>query len=343
MAREGGRMSVDDLAKFETARRYATIVAIVIETKATVIDEIIDLHDRIMGKLFNRAKRKHEEEFQKSGKSFNDKVRLYYLIGNALLEAKAAGEDPFAAIETVISWDDFTESVNEAQQLAQPETFDYLHRIGRSYSQIRRYAPGFLKTLQFGGVPATQSMLDALDILKRLDEGTLPKLPEDAPTGFIKKRWQNLVLTEKGLDKRFYELCLLSELKNSLRSGDIWVKGSRQFKDFNDYLLPLNEFAALKQSNKLPLGLVQDCEQYLQERLLLLEQQLQTVNQMAKADQLPDVIISESGLKITPLDKAVPEEASALIQQLSGLLPPICRFAHFRGGVGINQVWTDNS
>jgi TnpA family transposase len=323
MAREGGRMSVDDLAKFETARRYATIVAIVIETKATVIDEILDLHDRIMGKLFNRAKRKHEEEFQKSGKAFNDKVRLYYLIGNALLEAKAAGEDPFAAIETVISWDDFTESLNEAQKLAQPETFDYLHHIGRSYSQIRRYAPRFLKTLQFGGVPATQSMLDALDILKRLDEGTLSKLPEDAPTGFIKKRWQNLVLTEKGLDKRFYELCLLSELKNSLRSGDIWVKGSRQFKDFNDYLLPLNEFTALKQSNKLPFGLVQDCEQYLQERLLFLEQQLQKVNQMAKGDQLPDVIISESGLKITPLDKAVPQEASALIQQLSGLLPPI--------------------
>lgn len=323
MAREGGRMSVDDLAKFETTRRYATIVAIVIETKATVIDEIIDLHDRIMGKLFNRAKRKHEEEFQKSGKALNDKVRLYYLVGNALLEAKEAGEDPFAAIEAVISWDDFTESLSEAQKLAQPENFDYLHRIGRSYSQIRRYAPGFLKTLQFGGTPAIQSLLAALDILKKIDEGILSKLPDDAPIDFIKKRWQNLVLTEKGVDRRFYELYLLSELKNSLRSGDIWVKGSRQFKDFNDYLLPLNEFAALKQSNKLPLGLVRDCEQYLQERLLLLEQQLQKVNQMAKADQLPDVIISESGLKITPLDKAVPEEASALIQQLSGLLPPI--------------------
>jgi TnpA family transposase len=91
MAREGGQMTPNDLAKFETERRYATIVAVLIEAKATVIDEIIDLHDRIIGKLFNRAKHNHEAQFQQSGKAINDKVRLYYLIGNALLEAKRAG------------------------------------------------------------------------------------------------------------------------------------------------------------------------------------------------------------------------------------------------------------
>ncbi len=36
----------------------------------------------------------------------------------------------------------------------------------------------------------------------------------------------------------YYELCALSELKNALRSGNIWVQGSRQFKGFEDYLLP---------------------------------------------------------------------------------------------------------
>ncbi|WP_289480421.1 hypothetical protein, partial [Escherichia coli] len=42
------------------------------------------------------------------------------------------------------------------------------------------------------------------------------------------------------------ELCALSELKNSLRSGDIWVQGSRQFKDFEDYLVPPEKFTSLK-------------------------------------------------------------------------------------------------
>jgi hypothetical protein len=111
-------------------RRYATLVALAIEGMATVTDEIIDLHDRIIGKLFNAAKNKHQQQFQASGKAINDKVRMYGRIGQALLEAKQSGGDPFAAIEAVMPWDTFAASVTEAQKLAQPESFDFLHRIG---------------------------------------------------------------------------------------------------------------------------------------------------------------------------------------------------------------------
>ena len=142
LAREGGQMTAQHLRDLEPTRRYATLVAVVLEARATVIDEIVDLHDRIIGALFNRAKRSHEQQFQQSGKAINEKVRLYWRIGHALLEAKQAGTDPFAAIESVISWDAFAQSVTEAQELSQPEDFDYLHRIGDRYSQVRRYAPG---------------------------------------------------------------------------------------------------------------------------------------------------------------------------------------------------------
>ncbi len=98
IAREGGQMRAFDLAKFEPQRRYATLVALAIEGTATVIDEIIDLHDRIIGKLFNAAKHKHQKQFQASGKAINDKVRLYGRIGLALIEAKKTGADAFAAI-----------------------------------------------------------------------------------------------------------------------------------------------------------------------------------------------------------------------------------------------------
>lgn len=42
------------------------------------------------------------------------------------------------------------------------------------------------------------------------------KVPADAPTDFIKPRWHKLVMTDGGIDRRYYELCALSELKNSL-------------------------------------------------------------------------------------------------------------------------------
>jgi len=45
------------------------LVAVLLDTRATLIDEIIDLHDRFISSLFSKAKRKHADRFQESGKA----------------------------------------------------------------------------------------------------------------------------------------------------------------------------------------------------------------------------------------------------------------------------------
>ena len=116
---------------------------------------------------------------------------------------------------------------------------------------------------------------------------------------------------------------MLAELKNALRTGDIWVQGSRQFKAFDEYLLPAERFETQRQASTLPLAVTSDCDRYLDERLLLLGEQLGTVERLASANDLPEAIITESGLKVTPLDAAVPEAAQALIDQTAALLPRV--------------------
>jgi len=324
IAREGAQMTPADLARFEPQRRYATLVALAVEGMATVTDEIIDLHDRIIGKLFNAAKRKHQQQFQACGKAINDKVRLYGCIGQALVQARQGGGDPFAAIESVMPWDAFTASVTEAQKLAQPESFDFLPRIAEGYAMLRRYAPQFLGVLKLRAAPSARGLLDAIEVLRAMNTDNTRKVPADAPTAFVKPRWARLVHTSEGIDRRYYELCALSELKNALRSGDVWVQGSRQFKDFDEYLVPAEKFASLKLTSQLPLAVITDCDQYLQERLSLLEQQLAKVNALAAANGLPDATISTaSGLKITPLDAVLPDTAQALIDRAAMLLPRV--------------------
>ncbi|HDO8494809.1 TPA: Tn3-like element ISPa40 family transposase, partial [Salmonella enterica subsp. enterica serovar Concord] len=205
LAREGGQMTPQDLGKFEPERRYATLVAVVLESTATVIDELVDLHDRILVKLFSGAKHKHQQQFQKQGKAINDKVRLYSKIGQALLDAKESGDDPFAAIEAVIPWDEFTQSVTEAELLARPEAFDHLHLVSENFATLRRYTPAFLEVLQLRAATAAQAVLDAVQTLREMNADNLRKVPSDAPTAFIKPRWKPLVITPEGIDRRFYE------------------------------------------------------------------------------------------------------------------------------------------
>jgi hypothetical protein len=149
----------------------------VLESTATVIDELVDLHDRIMVKLFSGAKHKHQQQFQKQGKAINDKVRLYSKIGQALLEAKETGSDPYAAIEAVIPWDEFTESVSEAELLARPEGFDHLHLLGENFATLRRYTPALLEVLELRAAPAAQGVLAAVQTLREMNADNLRKVP----------------------------------------------------------------------------------------------------------------------------------------------------------------------
>jgi len=323
LAREGGQMTAQHLRDLDPTRRYATLVALVLETRATVTDTIIDLHDHMLGVQFSAAKRTHVEQFHQSGKSINDKVRLYSRIGRALLKAKQTGSDPYAAIEAILPWPMFSESVTEAERLMQGEEFDFLPLLIHGYNQLRRYTPTLLEALTLHAAPAARKLLEGVEVIKAMNrsKARTVKVPADAPLAFVRKRWRNLVHTADGLDRKFYELCVLTELRNALRSGDIWVECSRQFKDFESYLMPVTRFVEQREHRQLGLAVDTDCERFLESRRVLLERELASAEQLAAADELPDATMTDGRLSISPLDDAVPEEAKALMQQAYSHMP----------------------
>jgi hypothetical protein len=111
--------------------------------------------------------------------------------------------------------------------LAGPEDFDFLGLITGGYSQLRRYTPTLLETFDFRAAPVVTPLMDAIATLRVVNRNKVRTIPGDANTDFVNRRWRPSVFTEQGIDRRFYELCVLSELKNRLRAGDVWV-GFRQ-------------------------------------------------------------------------------------------------------------------
>ena len=68
------------------------------------------------------------------------------------------------------------------------------------------------------------------------------------------------------IDRKAYEICALSELRDRLRAGDVWVEGSRQFRDFESCLVPRTTFDALREENALPVAVETDGTAYLPAR-----------------------------------------------------------------------------
>ena len=163
-----------------------------------------------------------------------------------------------------------------------------------------------------------------METLKALNADNTRKVFTDVPTSFVRKVWKSLVFTDAGVDRRFYELCTLSELKKTRFAPATSGCRARAISrtSTNTWCHP-RIFTTLKRAGELPLAVATDCDAFLRERLLSLEQRFTAVNDMAKADTLPDTIITESGLKITPLTNSVPDETDALMRQAYGLLPRI--------------------
>jgi TnpA family transposase len=323
LAREGTRLTAQHLKALSSGRRRAVLVVTVLETMARLTDEAVGVFDRSIGQLFRRAERRASATLQHDARAINDKVRLFTRIGDALLGARESGDDPFAAVDKVVPWERFSDIIKEAKGLVRADGPDYLTLAERNHALLRRVGPLFLEAFTFQGVVAADGLVRAVESLKTFYAGSRRTLPKNLPTSFIRRGWRSAVMKDGTVDGRVYELCLFAELRDRLRAGDVWVTGSRQYRAVEDQLIANPLFTALKEAGPLPVAVPLAAAAWLRRRRELLDERLFQVAGKAGRDQLEDVRISGSSLKITPLQAVTPETAEALADRLYGLLPRV--------------------
>ena len=103
------------------------------------------------------------------------KVRPCGRIRQTLREAKRNGTDTYAAIESVVPWDD-------------SKDFDFPYRIGESHTTLQRYAAKFLCGLKLRPALATKGLLDAVEVPRMMNAAKARALPGNTPAEFIKPR-----------------------------------------------------------------------------------------------------------------------------------------------------------
>ena len=78
---------------------------------------------------------------------------------------------------------------------------------------------------------------------------------------------------------------------------------------------------ALRVEGPLPVGVEKDVERHLSARRDALAAAMEDVAVLAKAGRLPDAVLDETGLRITPLKAETPPEALRAAQDAYGMLP----------------------
>lgn len=106
-------------------------------------------------------------------------------------------------------------------------------------------------------------------------------------------------------------------LRERLASGSIWVDGSRAYRTLDDYLLPEPAFAAMREEGRLGLAVAHGFQDWYEERREQLTRRMNEVKHAAAAGKLVDVVIAGGELTVSPLRRAVPDEAEDLKARLS--------------------------
>jgi len=321
-ARLGSKYEPYAFRRFDEKKRYGILVLYLYELSQILIDRAVDIHDKQINLLLSKGRKEQDELQKKNGKSLNEKIVQYIDLGAALIKAKQESLDPFVVLEKIIPWDILLKSVEEAKKLARPVSYDYIDLLDHRFSQLRKYTPILVKHLKFSSTNnASKPLIEAINILKTLNETKGRKIPDNAPTEFISSRWNKCLFDEKGsINRHYYEMATLSELKNRIRSGDIAVEGSKNFKNFEEYLISKEDWFLAKNKGT-NLSVSTEITEYLKERIETLSQK--SIWLSKNISKLDGISIENDRLHIDKLEKETPPEAITLSQNLYRLIPKV--------------------
>lgn len=323
LASIGRRASIQALQQMREERRYPILLAFLHESLLDVMDELLDLYERCLVEISSRARRDQEKDRWANSSSTAEKLVMLRQIFRTILNQDIGGQELRASIHQEIPVEVMRATLEEIDGLLPPLSRDYFFYLGSRFNYTRQFSPTLFEHVIFYSTPPNSPLLQAIGCIRTMNRESRRKVPEDVPLDFVSKSWKEVVLKpNQSIDRHYYELCVLWELRNALRSGGIWVKNSRRYASLDAYLMPQKEWNSVRVEVCQQLQLPESAAVRLQKRSQEFEQLVQRVeNAFEKHD---NVRIEAGKVIISPLkaeEKAGP--LSEFEQQIVQRLPRI--------------------
>jgi hypothetical protein len=140
-------------------------------------------------------------------------------------------------------------------------------------------------------------------------------VPESAPLGFVGADWKPFITNDAGqIQRRYYELCVLWTLRQALRSGNIWIEGSRRYADPRTYLIPKQKWQDFQAETYSMLALPEKGIRQLKDLGIQLDEELEkfSITVQGKAN----VRIEAERLVISPLEATEDSDSLKTLKSL---------------------------
>jgi hypothetical protein len=208
-----------------------------------------------------------------------------------------------------------------------PRDHGQLGVLASSYNYLRQFTPGVLELIEFAGGPAAAELLEAVRVLRELNATGARKVPVGAPAEFVPIRWRGylhdaVAAGDRTAYRHYWELAVLLCLRDALRSGDVYVPGSRRYANPIAYLISPEAWESQREEFCHLVDVPDDAATALGRKQADLDEALGELNQALAVGTSP-VRLDEDGNLVIPRLPAedIPTEAGELKDELTALVP----------------------
>lgn len=164
--------------------RHPALYAFCADAVARLTDEVVDLFDQALAQGHARARRELEQRKLAEASAANEKVHLLAEVVPVLIDPTTPDVEVRRRIFELVSPERLARATEEDRSLARPLDDNHFAELERCYRWLREFTPRLLESLELGGEGEAAELLDAVELLRRLNRGGRRGVPPEAPRGF---------------------------------------------------------------------------------------------------------------------------------------------------------------
>ena len=243
MLAETGRRSTNQaLQRADVDRRHPILLATLAETYVEVLDELAQLLDQALAGADSRAKYELSQRIVERARGEIDRGRLLDEVLDILADPLVSDADAGRLVRARVGMPRL-QAARRPPAEREPRDHGHFDLLAARYKYLRTFTPAVIAQLPLTGntaSPDVAALLAALEVLRELNAAGRTTVPEQATTAaatsFVPARWRGYLDNTRGQGRgaayrHYWELSVLYGVRSRLRSGDVWVPGSRRYTD----------------------------------------------------------------------------------------------------------------
>lgn len=244
------------LRELSQPHHYAALTCFLWQTYRDTIDQIVDMYDKLVNKVYNWAEEDLIEEIKRQRQSIQDSLAMFQTVGKVILNSDVEDAAVRKTIFRKIKKEELAKQISQCSKLTITKSNHLFLGVLYRFSYLRQISKPLLEHLEFLAEPGGNSeVIRAIEVLRKMNRSGKRKLPSDVPTSFVPKKLRSLVVQEGEINKQAWECALLTVIRDEIKSANLSVATSKRFSSFDNLFISDSRWQAMRENFFAEAGL----------------------------------------------------------------------------------------